>query len=242
MLHPCGIGLCGVLGYPDQALQKSHEVLTLAQELAHPFSMALALVVAAWFHQYCREEQVVQEQAEAVIALSTEQGFPFWSVWATILRGWALAECRDGGKKDCADTSGPRCHAGYGGRAYRSHFLALLAEAYGKVRAGRRRAERVAEALVVVDKTGERFYEAELYRLKGRADTAEVSGFKSPAPTFNLQSPCRGGSRSVLPESHRDCPSTEGEVVGATGSDEPQPPMATTRQASRSSPDVIRDL
>ena len=31
------------LGYPDQALKRSHEALTLAQELSHPFSLALAL-------------------------------------------------------------------------------------------------------------------------------------------------------------------------------------------------------
>ena len=31
------------LGYPDQALKRSQEALTLAQELSHPFSLAFAL-------------------------------------------------------------------------------------------------------------------------------------------------------------------------------------------------------
>ncbi len=35
------------LGYPDQALKRSHEALTLAQELSHPFSLAFALIFAA---------------------------------------------------------------------------------------------------------------------------------------------------------------------------------------------------
>ena len=43
------------LGYPDQALQRSHEALTLAQELAHPFSLGFALFFAAWLHQFRRE-------------------------------------------------------------------------------------------------------------------------------------------------------------------------------------------
>ena len=37
-----------MLGYPDQALQRRQEALTLAQELAHPFSLVAALSFAAW--------------------------------------------------------------------------------------------------------------------------------------------------------------------------------------------------
>ena len=64
------------LGYPDQALQRIHEALTLAQELSHPFSLAYALSYAAMLHQFRREGQAAQERAEAKITLSTEQGFP----------------------------------------------------------------------------------------------------------------------------------------------------------------------
>jgi hypothetical protein len=63
------------LGYPDQALKRSHEALTLAQELSHPFSLAFALVTDAWLRQLRRERQAAQERAEAVMTLSTEQGF-----------------------------------------------------------------------------------------------------------------------------------------------------------------------
>ena len=49
----------------------------------------------------------------------------------------------------------------------RPHFLALLAEAYGKVGQTEEGLSVLAEALALVDKTGERYYEAELYRLKG---------------------------------------------------------------------------
>ncbi len=54
------------LGYPDQALKRSHEALTLAQELAHPFSLASALVSAAQLHQHRGERQAAQERAEAM--------------------------------------------------------------------------------------------------------------------------------------------------------------------------------
>ena len=81
-----------LLGYPDQALKRIQEALTLAQELSHPYSLAYALMVATRLHQFRRERQAAQERAEALITLSSEQGFPHWLAEGIILRGWALAE------------------------------------------------------------------------------------------------------------------------------------------------------
>src|SRR6185369_3592203 len=80
------------LGYPDQGLKRSHEAVALAAGLSHPFSLVFALGFAAFFHLFRREGQLAQERAEAVMTLSTEQGFPFYLAWGTILRGSALAE------------------------------------------------------------------------------------------------------------------------------------------------------
>ena len=77
------------LGYPEQALKRVQEALTSAQEFPHPHSLVLALVFAAWIHQYRREGQAAQEQAEAGIALSTEQRFPLHLAVGTHLRGWS---------------------------------------------------------------------------------------------------------------------------------------------------------
>ncbi len=57
------------------------------------------------------------------------------------------------------------------------HFLALLATAYEKVGQAEEGLAVLAEALALVDKTGERFYEAELYRLKGQL-TLKQSGVR----------------------------------------------------------------
>jgi predicted ATPase len=65
-----------VLGYPEQALARLHEALALAHALSHPFSLAYAWCWAAIVSQFRRDVPAVYEQAEAAIALSTEQGFP----------------------------------------------------------------------------------------------------------------------------------------------------------------------
>src|SRR4029434_4339390 len=80
-----------LLGYPAQALARLHDALALAHALSHPYSLAFARSWAAIVSQCRRDVPAVHEQAEAAVALSTEQGFPFWVAMGTIFLGWALA-------------------------------------------------------------------------------------------------------------------------------------------------------
>jgi predicted ATPase len=73
-----------LLGYPDQALKRSHEVLALAQQLSHPHSLVFALYCAGRVHQFRRDGQAAQERAETMIALSREQALPQWVASGTI--------------------------------------------------------------------------------------------------------------------------------------------------------------
>jgi predicted ATPase len=155
------------LGYPDQALKRAQEALTLAQGLSHPSSLAYCLTWSVGLHLLRREGQAAQERAEALIALATEQGFLYFLALGTIWQGCVLAMQGQG------EEGIPQIHRGLA--AYRAtgaefeytYFLALLAEAYGKVGRAAEGLTALAEALVTVDKTGERDSEAELYRLKG---------------------------------------------------------------------------
>ncbi|MBI3797980.1 MAG: AAA family ATPase [Deltaproteobacteria bacterium] len=156
------------LGYPDQALKRSHEALTRARELARPYTLAFALFWAVWVHQHRREGQVVQERIEAQIALASEQGFPNWMTWGTILRGGVLAEQGQGEEGIVEIRQGLAALRATGAAISRPYWLALLAEAYGKVGQPEEGLTVLAEALAGVDKNWERFCEAELYRLKGQ--------------------------------------------------------------------------
>ena len=156
-----------LLGYPGQALQRGHEALTLARELPHPFSLALALIMVAALHQMCRQGQAAQERAEASLTLSTEQGFPYLRAIGTILWGWALAAQERGEEGLAQMRQGLVAWRATEAEITRTYLLALLAEGYGKVGQAEEGLRVLAEALAVVDKTGERYYEAEVYRLKG---------------------------------------------------------------------------
>jgi predicted ATPase len=155
------------LGYPEQALQKSREALALAQELSHPFSLAYALGFAAALHQYRGEAYRAQERAAAAIALSTEHVFPFWYGVGAWVYGWALAEQ---GQEEEGMTYIRQCVTAWramGAAISMPMYLATLAEVYGKVGRLEEAQDLVREALALVEDTGERFWEAELHRLKG---------------------------------------------------------------------------
>ena len=138
----------------------------MAQELTHPFSLAFALTMAAVVHQFRREVQAVQERAEALIALSTEQGFPQWLAYGTILRGWALTAQGEGAEGIAQIHQGLVARRAMGAELQRPYFLSLLAEAYGKVGQPEEGLTVLVEALALVESM-ERHWEAELHRRKG---------------------------------------------------------------------------
>ncbi|MFQ5813233.1 MAG: AAA family ATPase [Anaerolineae bacterium] len=156
-----------LLGYPDQALKRCQEALILAEELSHPFSIVFALNFAAVLHQFRQERQAVKERSEAVIALSTEHGFPFWIAGATVLQGWALAVEGKTEEGIAQMRQGLAAWQATGAEIGVPHYLALLAEAYGQAGQAEEGLSALAEALASVDNTGQRSWEADLYRLKG---------------------------------------------------------------------------
>ena len=118
-------------------------------------------------HQLRREQQAVQERAEAAIALSREQGFPYWLAIGTIRRGWALAAQGHEAEGVQQIQQGIAAWRATGADVNRPWFLALLAEACGKAGKAEEGLAAVAEALTVVHTRANRVCEAELYRLKG---------------------------------------------------------------------------
>jgi predicted ATPase len=165
-----------LLGYPEQAVRKSQEALRLAQKLAHPYSIMFVLSYASCLHQGRREEHVAQEQAEAALALTTEQGFaPLWVGRQTLLRGWALVMQGQAGEEIIPMRQGLAARRATGAALWQPYHLALLAEAHGEIGQADEGLTVLTEAMEVVSKTEERYYEAELYRLKGELTLAQKS-------------------------------------------------------------------
>jgi predicted ATPase len=155
------------LGYPDQALQRSREVLALAQLLPAPFSLALAVASAALVHLQRREGQAAQEQAQRAISLAEEHGFPHWLAQGKILQGCALVEQGEIEEGLTPLCQGITTYRAIGIRLGYAAYLIKLAEAYGRDGKVKEGLTVLEQAQKTIDTHSDRFYEAELYRIQG---------------------------------------------------------------------------
>ncbi len=156
-----------LLGYPDQAQHQAQEALTLAQELSHVYSLCFALHFASTLHAWRREMKSVQEKSEMVIALASEHGFSRWLAGGIARRGWALVEQGQVEEGMAQLRQGLTTWRAMGGELGLPGILARLAEAYGNCGRAEAGLEVLAEAMALVHKNQEHYYEAELHRLTG---------------------------------------------------------------------------
>ncbi|HEY3394222.1 MAG TPA: protein kinase [Lacipirellulaceae bacterium] len=168
-----------LLGYPDQAVERSREAVALAGELGQPSPLALARYFDAMLRQYRLDGPAVQESAEAVMTIATEHGFSFWLGQGQLMHAWAQAR-----QAECATgiaqlRQGINTWEATGGRTYRTYFLGLLAEVLGREQRIEESLSVLVEALALVQDTGEAFHEAELHRQRGefrlRQEASEVA-------------------------------------------------------------------
>jgi predicted ATPase len=156
-----------LLGYPAQALARLHEALALAHELSHPYSLAFAQALAAWVAQLCRDVPAVHEHAEACIALATAQGFPLWETQGTILRGWALAMQEQGEAGLAQVRQGVASFRVTGAALHVSLWCTMLADVCDHLGHPEDGLQALAEAHTLVEQQEERWWEAEIHRLRG---------------------------------------------------------------------------
>jgi len=163
------------LGAPTQALRRSQEALALAQELAHPHSLAVAQLYAAYLGHRRREVLAVEAQAEALLTLASAQGFPLFVGHGTCWRGWAV------GMRGQAAVGLAQLHQGMaavlatGQTVSRSLLLVLLAEVAGHAGHIEEGLRLLAEALTVFEASGRVDLLAEAYRLQGEFLLAQAS-------------------------------------------------------------------
>ena len=156
-----------LLGYPDQAVASIQAALALAQQLAHPLSLTLALRSAAVLHHLRREVSLTQARAEAAMSIATDQGFPQQVAAAIPLRGWALAVSGQEEEGIAQIHQGLVAFRAMGATRDRLEHLALLAEASAQVGQTTEGLEALTKALATLDQSDWRLWEAELHRLRG---------------------------------------------------------------------------
>jgi len=174
-----------LLGYPDRALKRSEKAIALANESAHPHTLAYALAMGASLQMLNGDPLASQKRAEAMIALTTEVDIPFWRAWALTPLGWALAQqgrIEDGMK--CIRDSLDLCRA-TGALMGLPTSLTVLAELQRKAGQLEEARESLDQALKVTEETEEIYWAPETYRIKGEVMLTDCGDSKAAEANFH---------------------------------------------------------
>jgi class 3 adenylate cyclase/predicted ATPase len=157
------------LGQSERARDRSMQSVARAQKLAHPLSLGFALARSAAVYQLRREIVAVEESAKALRPLALSHGFGTYVAVSQLYQGWALAQR---GRLDEGVELLKEALASF--RASRDedffpHSLSLVAEALARRGEIEHASALIAEALDRTSANEERWFEAELHRLKGEA-------------------------------------------------------------------------
>jgi predicted ATPase/predicted Ser/Thr protein kinase len=164
------------LGYQDKAFQQSRTMLETARRANHPFSLAAALALDSLYHLLRRDIAGLERNGREVAALAEERGFLFFVGIGAFKLGFAAVlqgRIEEGLAKlhQALDI-----YRATGVRFTLTELLGSLAEAYGMAGQAEKGLEFMAQALAEVERGGERYYEAEIYRLKGMLMLKKAEG------------------------------------------------------------------
>jgi class 3 adenylate cyclase/predicted ATPase len=156
------------LGYPNQALARSNAAIAEARRLAHLPSLTLSLTNGARLLSLVGDGAALRERADELVAVAAEQGFRQWRAQGAIYRGWV--EVNNGNMAEGISLlrSGSTAYRATGAEAWVPHHIALLARACDIAGQLQEALTLTEDALQIVERTGERWLDAELYRHKGQ--------------------------------------------------------------------------
>ncbi|MBV8772676.1 MAG: hypothetical protein JO166_10175 [Deltaproteobacteria bacterium] len=148
-------------------MQTVRQAQTIARAVSHPYSQTFALGFTGWVHPYRGEARLAEQSADAAISLSTDHGFPLWLGWGRITKGRALAELGKPEQGIDLIYQGLSVLQSTESELQLTFFLAMLGQTQQEMGRIQQALVTVDDALKRVGKTAERYFEPELYRLRG---------------------------------------------------------------------------
>ncbi len=155
-----------ILGFPAQAVVQDTYTVTKSAD-ASAFLYVMALSNACYLHRMQRNVDAIDRNVKIVRTISDERGIPNYASIARLFEGWLRAYRGDTKQGIALMQSALTDLLDSHSRVEAPFKVSLLAEAF--LRSGDRNngLQQIHKALDLAEQTGERWYEAELHRLKG---------------------------------------------------------------------------
>jgi predicted ATPase len=156
------------LGYPEQALARSNAAIAEARKLAHPPSFAGCVTPGCVLLSLVGDDAALGERADELTAVAAEQGFSFWRALSAIYRGWVKVKNGNVAEGISLLRSGSAAYLVTGAELWMPHNTTLLAGACEIAGQIEESLTLLDDALQIVERTGERWFAAEVNRYKGQ--------------------------------------------------------------------------
>jgi predicted ATPase len=157
-----------VRGYPDQAVNRCDEALTLANKVLHPVTVAVAYYYLSQLHMLRREADEGKRWAEKEIEISKKYVLPLLLAQGQFYLGWALAEQEQVVQGVELIRIGITATRATGALMGFPFFLSVLARAYLDSGELRQAAATLDEASRVATEAHALYFFPEVLRTKGK--------------------------------------------------------------------------
>ena len=162
-----------LLGYPDQALRLGDEALVIPERMQHAYTRSRGLYWNSAFHAFRGEWPIVQQRAAEAIVSAGESELAMVAAAGRIMRGAARAMLDPHDEAVAEIREALAAYRATGARCQSTYHLILLGQALAACGRYGEGLFALREAAALVEETGERFFEAEIYRLEGNLLLAE---------------------------------------------------------------------
>lgn len=156
-----------LMGDNRRAQELAHEAVAFAHRLRHDFTTVHALLFDAWMSGWAGDFNHSRRRAEEGVRLALAKGFALYGGLSQVCSGWARAGQDEPEPATAEIADGLATMEETGAWMLHTFFLALLSEAQWRAAGPKMALETIERALKLAETTGERFYEAELHRLRG---------------------------------------------------------------------------
>jgi tetratricopeptide (TPR) repeat protein len=154
-------------GYPDQAFALASEAVTLAGQTSHPFGLGAAHHTRGTVLAFFRDWQPSRREFEKVLALGEEHALGDMLKHASVFHAMNLAYQEPTDEALERAKQAIEALNAQGVMLSRTRYLSRMGEAFWRAGRSAEGLAVIADALALVERTGERVVEAEIWRLKG---------------------------------------------------------------------------
>jgi predicted ATPase/class 3 adenylate cyclase len=156
-----------MLGYPAAALADAEQTVSMARDIGQAATLMYALSSASFAFVFCGKYSIAKALLDELRPLAEDKGTPWWEALGMMEQGWLLALTGQASDATSLMASGIALLRSTGTTYWLPTFRSYLAMAYAELSQFDDAWCCLSEAMTAIERTGETWFEADVYRIAG---------------------------------------------------------------------------